>query len=133
MTVREAAIEVLRQAGKPLSAQEISDRMIEDGLWEPGGKTPQATVAARLYSDIKKLGDASAFAQVGPGTFSLRSDTSAKKTRTEGKQATTKAATKSRRSSGKCLFTDAAEKVLEKHGGREPMHYINTVSNNKLV
>lgn len=48
MTVKEAAIEVLRQAGKPLSAQEISDRMIEGGLWEPGGKTPHATVAARL-------------------------------------------------------------------------------------
>jgi len=123
MTVKEAAIDVLRNAGQPLTAHDICDRMLERGLWEPGGKTPHATVAARLYSDIKKLGDASAFVQVGAGTFRLRSGASTAPSTDMATRDSATGSTKTRRSSGKYSFTDAAEKVLEKYGGREPMHY----------
>lgn len=60
---------------------------------------------------------------MGPGTFSLRSGVPTKTASTDGEQTKTKAGNKGKRSSGKYSFTDAAEKVLEKHGGREPMHY----------
>ena len=72
MSVKEAAIQMLRVADGAMSAQEISDRILAEGLWQTSGKTPHATVAARLYSDIKKHGDASPFVQVGKNMFGLR-------------------------------------------------------------
>ncbi len=54
MNVQDAAIQVLKKAGKPLHAKEIAERIIESGLWVAKGKTPGATVSARLYSDIIK-------------------------------------------------------------------------------
>ena len=53
-------------------ATEIAKLIIEAGLWQSGGKTPDATVSARLYSDIKNNGDKSFFVKVGPQTFALR-------------------------------------------------------------
>ena len=72
MNVQDAAIQILKEAGKPLHAKEIAERIIEAGLWSSDGKTPEATVSARLYSDIKKHGDQSTFVKVAPQTFSLR-------------------------------------------------------------
>ena len=40
--------------------------------WRSKGRPQIATVSARLYSDIKKNGDKSAFVKVGPQTFALR-------------------------------------------------------------
>ncbi len=57
MTVQDAAIQILLSAGKPLHAKEIAKRAIKAGLWQSEGKTPDASVSARLYSDIKKNGD----------------------------------------------------------------------------
>jgi len=59
MNVRGAVIEVLREAGVPLHVQEITKRVLGCGLWETKGKTPAATVGARLYSDIRKRQDTS--------------------------------------------------------------------------
>ncbi len=72
MNVLNAAIQVLKEAGKPLHAKEVSERIIEAGLWQTTGKMPAATVSARLYSDIKKSGDDSVFVKVAPQTFALR-------------------------------------------------------------
>lgn len=72
MNVQDAAIQILKDAGKPLHAKEIAERIIEAGLWSSDGKTPEATVSARLYSDIKKHGDQSTFVKVAPQTFFLR-------------------------------------------------------------
>ena len=63
MTYYEAAIEVLRAAKAPLTAQEITNRAIEKGLITPSGKTPVATMTAVLYlrlpndPDLVKLED----------------------------------------------------------------------------
>ena len=75
MSVQQAAIQVIRETGRPLTAKEITDRILSQGLWRASGKTPTATVAARLYTDIKKLGGASPFVLVGPQTFALRDRT----------------------------------------------------------
>lgn len=64
MNVKDAVIQVLMSAGKPLHTNEITERIIKGGLWLSAGKTPMATVSARLYSDIKKYGEQSIFVKV---------------------------------------------------------------------
>lgn len=49
MTYYEAALTVLRSARRPLTTREITERAIDTGLVTPRGKTPHATMAARLY------------------------------------------------------------------------------------
>lgn len=113
MSVKQAAIHVLSEAGEPLSAQQIADRVLEQGLWKTQGKTPHATVAAQLYTNIKKHGADSDFVQVGPNTFALR----------DGTTVPPKTTSNETKSVGKYSFTDAAEKILEKFGNKKPMHY----------
>jgi restriction system protein len=113
MSVKQAAIHVLSEAGEPLSAQQIADRVLEQGLWKTQGKTPHATVAAQLYTDIKKHGADSDFVQVEPNTFALR----------DGATVPPKTPSNDTKAVGKFSFTDAAEKVLEKFGNKKPMHY----------
>ena len=72
MNIQDAAIQILKKAGKALHAKDITKRIIEAGLWKSDGKTPEATVSSRLYSDIKKRGGLSTFVKVAPQTFSLR-------------------------------------------------------------
>lgn len=118
MSVKEAALAVLRQAKTPLSAQEITERMLAKGLWHTTGKTPAATVAAQLYMDIKKQGVRSAFVKTDAGLFGVRAGASPATTQ-RSKQARAMAM----RSSGNGTFTDCAEKVLQQFAGKQPMHY----------
>ncbi|WP_367185041.1 winged helix-turn-helix domain-containing protein [Trebonia sp.] len=53
MTFYEAAIQVLRSAGCPLTTREITTRAIETGLITPRGKTPDATMSAALYLRLR--------------------------------------------------------------------------------
>lgn len=57
-------IAVLKEAGKPLSAREILERLRACGVDTPHGKTPEMTVSAQIYVDIKRKGDASPFGKV---------------------------------------------------------------------
>jgi restriction system protein len=117
MTVKEAAVIVLSEAGTPLRAEEITKKLLSRGLWKTSGKTPEATVAANLYSDIKKKGEASPFRLVAPQTFDLRPGYQPEP-EAHGHKSSPKKATGRTYS-----FTDAAEKVLEEYGGKRPMHY----------
>jgi hypothetical protein len=54
MTYYEAAIQVLRSAQHPLTVREITARAIETGLITPAGKTPSASMSARLYVRARK-------------------------------------------------------------------------------
>lgn len=49
LTFLEAAEEVLRTAKRPLSAREITEMAVSRGLLMSTGKTPEATMSARLY------------------------------------------------------------------------------------
>lgn len=71
MSVKQAAIHVLSETGEPLSAQQSADRVLEQGLWQTQSKTPHATAAAQLYTDVNHHGEASDFAQVGQNPFAL--------------------------------------------------------------
>lgn len=61
MIVKATATEVLKNANNPQHAKAIAEQIIAAGLWTSDGKTPEATVSASLYSDIKKNGDNSIF------------------------------------------------------------------------
>jgi hypothetical protein len=50
MTFLEAAEQILRAAKRPMLAQEITAEALEKGLIQTDGKTPQATMTARLYT-----------------------------------------------------------------------------------
>ena len=106
MGIREAAESVLREARKPLHVREITRIALQKGLWQTSGKTPEATVGARLYTDINKRKEESPFVLVAPQTFGLRD---------YGEEPPPTVAYYS--------FTDAAEKVLEQQGEKQPMHY----------
>lgn len=76
-TFTDLCIEILSQCGTPMSPDEIWQKALEKGLDEKigtAGKTPSATIGARLYTDIKENGDNSIFLQVSkrPARFILR-------------------------------------------------------------
>ncbi len=122
MNVRDAAILALKEADRPLHAKEITERILSMGLWKTSGKTPVATVSAKLYSDIKRNGEVSPFALHAPQTFVLRETETVSEamdnphTRT-GSTQTPVIETKT------YSFTDSAERVLEAFGKKQPMHY----------
>ena len=122
MTVQYAAIQILLSAGNPLHAKDIAKRAIKAGLWQSEGKTPDRTVSARLYSDIKKNGDKSAFVKVGPQIFALRDSAEIPSSAAPVSAAVEEALKPSPANAG-FSFTDCAQKVLEEFGGKKPMHY----------
>ncbi len=72
MGYKEAAVEVLRKEQRPMTAKEIVALAAERGLLQIGGRTPDASLASRIYTDIHKNGEESQFVQVGPRTYALR-------------------------------------------------------------
>jgi len=119
MDVKTAAIRVLQQAGTALHAKEITERIMAADLWHSDGKTPEATVSARLYSDIKNNGDKSPFVKTGNQTFALRDFAEIP----SGVPVAVEEAPLSSSANAGFSFTDCAQKVLEAFGGKKPMHY----------
>jgi hypothetical protein len=50
MTFLQAAEEVLRKSKRPLTAEQITEIALDNGLLRPRGKTPTATMTAALYT-----------------------------------------------------------------------------------
>lgn len=76
-TFTDLCVEILSQCGTPMSPDEIWQKALEYGLAEKigsVGKTPSATIGARLYTDIKDNGEKSVFVQISkrPARFILR-------------------------------------------------------------
>ena len=116
MTALDAAAEVLRRAGMSLHIQDITDRMLELGLWQTNAKTPSNTVSTRLSDDIATNGEESRFRRVRSGVYGLN-DRSAH-TKTPKPSAPAPGASEATMS-----FRDAAERVLRQNDGHEPLHY----------
>ena len=70
ITTRQAAAEVLGEAGGPLKSAEIARRVLEVKGVLLAGKTPSATVAAMLAVENKKPDGL--FVRTEPGTYALR-------------------------------------------------------------
>lgn len=71
-TFKGVAYEILKSENKPLNFQEITEIAKKRKLLTSSGKTPEATMGAQLYTDIKKFGDKSLFVQLGKNKFGLR-------------------------------------------------------------
>lgn len=128
MSVLSAAVQILKKSGSPLHAKDLASQMIAEGLWKSDGKTPAATVSARLYSNIKNNGDKSPFKKVGPQIFTLRDSAvipnDGNRTTPEVKKTPTPPSVNVGFS-----FTDCAQKVLEAFGDKKPMHYKEITKN----
>ena len=66
LTWREAAITALKGAGV-LNVQQVTDRIVELGLRDLTGQTPEASVGAQLYVAVQNRDQR--IEQVGPGLF----------------------------------------------------------------
>ena len=122
----DAAEVILNQSDKPLHYQEITRRILDQGLWQSEGKTPEATVNANLAVDIKQRGSLSRFQRTGQGIYALRSWGMPEYTR--GKSTLPKTPVELGESIGEATkkaltFNDAAEMVLDQFANQQPMHY----------
>lgn len=126
MNVLQAAEIVLKEASKPLHYKEITQRMINRGLWQTHGKTPDATVNAAIAVDIKKNGTHSLFQRTNGGVYVLR-EWGLPKFHASGESADmendTHQPTLDVSTTKSFSFTDAAEQVLKQFSDSKPMHY----------
>lgn len=74
MSFKEAALVLLKRTGRPMTAREIVTTALVEGLLKSGGKTPDASLAGQIYTDIQKRGQESPFLIVGPRTYALKPD-----------------------------------------------------------
>lgn len=72
MTFYEAAVEVLREAGRPLHFKKITEISIRRELLSHVGKTPEITMGARLEIEAAKPVTETLLVRVRPGVYSLR-------------------------------------------------------------
>lgn len=70
-TFKQAAIEILKKAKKPLHCAEITRLALESGILETKGSNPEKTMAAIISVDIKNRKNLSNFVRVEPNIFSL--------------------------------------------------------------
>ena len=57
MNFKQAAYHVLKDEKRPIPAKEITQIALRDGLIKTDGKTPDATIGAVIYADIKQNQD----------------------------------------------------------------------------
>ncbi len=126
MNVLQAVKSILQEAGMPLHYKEITRQMVDRGLWQTDGKTPDATVSSAITGDIKKNGTHSLFQRTDEGVYALREwgppglDAPSESANTEDgtyHPALDISAPKS------LSFTDSAEQVLKQFSDSKPMHY----------
>jgi len=72
MKFKEVAYLVLKREKRPLSTKEITQIALKEGLITSDGKTPDATMGAVIYTDIKQKEEKSLFVKVKRGLFGLR-------------------------------------------------------------
>lgn len=69
MSGLQAAAKVLSEAGTPLNAKEILERVKAQGLWKTSGRTPQATLYSGMIREIARKGEAARFRKAEKGKF----------------------------------------------------------------
>lgn len=69
---KQAAVEVLRVERRLMTTGEIARVALQRGLLRATGKTPEATMASALYTDIKRREGTSVFIRPHEGLFGLR-------------------------------------------------------------
>ncbi len=72
LTWRRAIDKVLAASPTPLHYNEITERIIADGLRQSLGATPAATVSAQISASIKHDIEASPYIRVSKGTYAMK-------------------------------------------------------------
>ena len=72
LTSKEAAYRALKRRKKPMTAKQIWKFIKDKYKTQIFGKTPQYTIGAQIYLDIKHKGNKSRFILVDKGLFGLR-------------------------------------------------------------
>ena len=117
---------VLKDANGPLHYREVTERMLARKLWITEGKTPWATVSARLATDTNVLGSASRFVRTGAGMFALSASAAADSLSVADAAELEQENERSQldEEAESLSFTDAAERVLKHSADQQPLHYI---------
>lgn len=68
----DAAEEVLRHAGEPLTCGEMMKRILSQELWTTAGRTPAATLYSGILREIRRKGDEARFVQAERGKFTIK-------------------------------------------------------------
>lgn len=123
MTALDAAYQVLAAAETPLHSNDIAQRMLDQGLWVSHGKTPGATVDARIAVDIKANGEHSRFRRVGRSVFTVNAAAQPAPSPDELVLPPPTLPALAAPAASTLSFTDAAERVLDQFAKRQPMHY----------
>lgn len=76
LTWRKAIEKVLASSAVPLHYNEITERIISEGLRKNIGATPAATVNAQISASIKHDGNSSPYIRIAKGTFSMHAGVS---------------------------------------------------------
>ena len=97
-------------------------------MWQSQGKTPDATVGARIYEDIKKHGNQSRFIKAAEGLFALNPNVKIELSDSGEKAGKAVKRKQPEKSAGSYSFSDCAEKVLLHFSGNAPMHYRDITS-----
>jgi len=71
---KKAAVEVLTKANRPLHYKEITHLAVEYGFLKTNGATPEQTMYATIFNDIKSNKNKSPFIQTAPAKFSLNNE-----------------------------------------------------------
>lgn len=116
--------QILEQASEPLHYEEITKRLIAQNLWKTSGKTPSATVSARLSTEVKSKGAKAQFCRPKPGCYTLNScpATLPPVVHKRKKEQVAPAKADELPLHETCSFTDAAERILEASVSRH-LHY----------
>lgn len=117
-TFKDLAEEILGSAQEPMTPAEIWHEAERRGLVSKlgsHGKTPQDSLAAQLYTDVKAAHSRFAIHEGKPKRFSL-ADVSPKAD-ASARQAVA--------ASPRRTFTECAQLVLETFANRQPMHYLD--------
>jgi hypothetical protein len=70
LSALDASVQVLQEAGTPLSCQEMITAMAEKGYWSsPRGRTPSATLYSAILRELKTKGAAARFRKTDRGRF----------------------------------------------------------------
>ncbi|MEI8194740.1 MAG: winged helix-turn-helix domain-containing protein [Phycisphaerae bacterium] len=67
----DAAFEVLKAKGEPMTCKAIVDEMLAKGMWATGGKTPSATIYSAMIREIDTKPGESRFQKIDRGLFTV--------------------------------------------------------------
>ena len=67
----DAAAQVLKAKGEPMTCRAMVDEMLAKKLWSTDGKTPHATIYSAIIREVQRKGDKARFRKTDRGLFTF--------------------------------------------------------------